>query len=303
MDQVLARLKGSLKEGQLFTAKELSNAERDLIFEHFLMMRTLPETPNGMGIFLNDDATFCALINADNHLELRTLSVKPQWGQQWSFLTSAEDQIGKEHPFAFSPKFGYLTSDPAQSGTGLTIEVFLHLPALIHTKQIDTALANAEEEELFFTGITGNVDEPVGDLVVIENNYSIGVSEEAIMHSIENAATKLIGAEKTMREHLKKEKRIEIKDLISKAYGLIVHSYQLEAKEALNLISLMKLGLELGYVTGVTNEKLDHLFFGCRRGHLSHHYPDTQDPKELTHKRADFLQQELQGMALSEEMQ
>lgn len=302
MEQVVTHLKGSLKQGTFFSDKELSNTEKDLIFEHFLMMRTLPEAPNGMGLVIDDQAQFFALINGDDHLELHALSAKPDWGDRWRFLTHLDDEINKENPFAFLPKFGFLTADPSQCGTGLSVDLFLHLPALIHTQQIDAALASAEEDELFFNGITGSVDEPVGDLMVIENNYSLGMNEEAILHALQTSASKLVAAEQAMRQQLKKEERMDIKDLVSKAYGLIVHSYQLEAKDALSLLSLMKLGLELGYITGISDPKLNHLFFGCRRGHLAHYYPGIQDPQELMHKRAEFLQKELQGMALSDKM-
>ena len=62
----------------------------------------------------------------------------------------------------------------------------------------------------------------------------------------------------------------------------------------------MKLGLALEYISGVSDDKLSELFFKCRRGHLSHLFPDTQ---EIAQKRADFLQQELQGITLSPELQ
>ena len=142
-----------------------------------------------------------------------------------------------------------------------------------------------------------------GDLIIIQNNFAIGLSEEAILHAIQTAATKLIGAEKTMRAHLQEEQNKEIKDQISKAFGLIVHSFQLETKEALDLLSLMKLGLALGYVSGVSDGKLNELFFKCRRGHLSRLFSDVKEPKEIAQKRADFLQQELQGITLSPELQ
>jgi len=308
-EQVSQALTGALKKVPSLETSiqipqtQLSTNDRDLLLEHFLLMHGFPDSPNGASVILDKESSFLAVVNGENHLEMRVLCVGSEWEEKWNYLTGIEDQISKAEGYAFSPKFGYLTADPAQCGTGLTIHAFLHLPALIHTDQIDTALTNAEEDEVFFTGITGNIDDPIGDLIVIQNNFTIGMSEESILHAIQTAATKLIGAEKTMRTHLKADKPIQIKDLVSKAYGLLVHSYQLKAKEALNLISMMKLGLELGYVEGVNDEKLNNLFFNCRRGHLSHHFPDLKDPEELSHKRADYLQQELEGLKLSEEMQ
>lgn len=286
----------SLKNPLFFSDKEIPINDRELLFEHFLLMRGMSKAPDSSGIVIDDSGLFLAFINADNHLEMRALCLNNQLEKTWNFLTEIDTAIGKMFPFAFSSKFGYLTADPGQAGTGLTVHAFLHLPALIHTKQIEKALASTNEEDIFFTGISGDTEEPVGDLVVIQNNYSLGMSEEAILHAVQTAATKLIGAEKTMRAHLKEEKNMEIKDLVGKAYGLLTHSYQLETKEALNLLSLVKLGLALEYISGIHDQKMSELFFKCRRGHLCSLFPELKEAKDIAQKRAEFLQKELQGL-------
>jgi len=306
VDQVLQTLKNALEQlpelenPHFYSKKDMSNINRELIFEHFLFLKGFQEAPNDSCFVIDDKGSFLALINTSNHLEMHALNLTNQWEDTWNRLTQFENQIGKNHDFAFSPKFGYLTADPAQCGTGLSVCAYLHLPALIHSGQLESAIANTDDDELLFMGLSGNLEELSGDLIIVQNNFCIGMSEEAILHAIQTAATKLIGAEKTMRAHLQKEPNTEIKDLISKAFGLIVHSHQLETKEALDLLSLMKLGLALGYISGISDQKLNELFFKCRRGHLSHYFPELKEAKEIAQKRADFLQQELQGIQLSE---
>ncbi|MBS0629642.1 MAG: protein arginine kinase [Verrucomicrobia bacterium] len=304
VEQVLQTLKKSLLEESgleqphFFAMNTLSATDRELMFEHFLFLRGLTEPPNGSGAVIDDKGTFLALLNTGNHLELRTLNTSNQMESAWNSLAQIENRISAKEGFAFTPKFGFLTSDPSQCGTGLTVNAYLHLPALIHTNQIDSAIANAEDDEIQVTGMSSEDEEFIGDLVILQNNYSIGMTEEAIIHAIQIAATKLIGAEKTMRQHLHQEQNNEIKDLVSKAYGLMLHSFQLETKDALDLLSLLKLGVALGYISGVTDQTLSDLFFKCRRGYFSHLFPNLTDPKEINQKRADFLQQELKGITL-----
>jgi len=306
-EQVLQSLKNNLLENSgienphFFNLNSLSATDRELLFEHFLFLRGMTEPPNGSGIFIDDKGTLLGLINTSNHLELRALNIGNQIEESWNQLAQIENRINEKEGFAFNPKFGALTADPSQCGTGLTVDVYLHLPALIQTNQIDSALANAEADEIQVAGMSTEEEEFIGDLVILQNNYSIGMNEESILHAIQIAATKLIGAEKTMRHHLKEEQNIEIKDLISKAYGLMLHSVQLETKDSLDLLSLLKLGLALGYITGVEDQTLSDLFFKCRRGYFSHLFPDLSDPKEINQKRADFLQQELKNMSLQQD--
>ncbi len=276
---------------------QLSSSHRELLFEHFLIAKAYEEPPNESALIYDESKELLFFVNGSNHLEMRTISTSPNWDEKWKTLAHMEDAISKSTGFAFSPKFGYLTADPATCGTGLTVQAYLHLPALIHTNQLQSALASIEDDELLFMGISGSLEDLIGDLIIVENNYTLGMSEEAILHSIQNAVTKLVGAEKTLRSHLKDEENSEIKDLISKAYGLTLHAYQIETKEALDLLSLMKLGLSLEYISGISDEKLSNLYFKCRRGHLSTLFPDFE---EIAQKRADFLQEELKGISLKE---
>ncbi len=301
-EQVLQNLQNALQGIEnlaFYKQQDLSAADWDLLYEHFLFLRGFEGPPDGSGMAINEKGEFLALFNMSNHLEMRALNRTSNWDATWQTLASIEDQIDKTKGFAFSPKFGYLTSEPTQCGTGLTIYIYLHLPALIQTGQLESALAG--NEEVNFMGLSGDLMELIGDIVIVQNSFSIGMSEDAILHALQTTATKLIGAEKTLRSHLKEEANSEIKDLISKAFGLLVHAYQLETKEALDLLSLMKLGLSLGEISKVSDQKLSELFFKCRRGHLLHLFPELKEPEEIAKKRAEFLQKELAGICLTSE--
>lgn len=298
--QVLHKLQESLKNlenSHFFQQKDLSGGAREFVYEHFLFLRGFEEPPDGSGILIENKGEFLALFNIGDHLQMRILSPTTHWDEAWKRLTSLSDQI--EQSFAFSPKFGYLSSDPSNCGTGLSVYAYLHVPALIHCKQLESALP--QNEEVVFMGLAGDLKQLIGDIVVVENNFSIGVSEDAILHAVQTAATKLIGAEKTMRSHLKEKPDEEMKDLISKAFGLLVHAYQLETKEALDLLSVMRLGLAIGEICNTTDQKLSELSFRCRRAHLMQRFPGLKESEEIERKRAAYIQEELKGIALSSE--
>jgi protein arginine kinase len=155
------------------------------------------------------------------------------------------------------------------------------------------------DDEVLFMGLSGDLHDLIGDLIVVQNNYSIGMSEEQILHAIQTAGSKLASAEKTMRKHLKDEQPSDFKDLVSKAFGLIVHAFQLETKETLDLLSVMKFGLSLGLISGVSDDTLNELFFKCRRGHLTHLFPELKENEAINHKRAEYLQKEVAGISLA----
>jgi protein arginine kinase len=113
-------------------------------------------------------------------------------------------------------------------------------------------------------------------------------------------AMKLMAVEKTLRSHLQTESNDEIKDQVCRAFGLLLHSYQLQTKEALGALSLMKLALNLNWIEGITDAKLSTLFFQCRRAHLLHLLNEQQmtDSSEIARKRAEFIHKNMQGVVL-----
>jgi len=300
---------GSLKEplesdpllqgSSFIPSEQLLPQDKQLLYEHFLFLHGFEPLPDGAGVALASDGHFLASVNGLDHLEMRALHIDGPLEETWNKLSHFETELGHKVDFAFTPKFGYLTSDPGLCGTGLIVHAYLHLPALIHLEELENHLPLPGEEEIGVMSLSGNISNVIGDIIVIQNNMTLGLTEESILHSVQSIATKLASAEKAARKKIQTEETASIKDLISKAYGLLLHSYQLETTEALDLISLIKLGVDLGWVTGVTDPKLTALLFKCRQGHLARKFPNLSNPEERAHKRAEFLHEELKELQLT----
>lgn len=277
---------------------DIAPNDRELLFEHFLFTRDFDEKPNGSGFIVHPDSSLIAVLNRGNHLELCCLDLKGNLEASWKRLSKIETNIAETIDLAYSPKFGYLTADPTFCGTGLSVYTFLHVPALAHTEQLQDVLIKQLDENVLAFGLLGTLEELVGDIIALENNCTLGLTEDTILNTLQLMVNKLIPAEKALRNHLRQTKNPVVKDLIGKAYGLLLHSYQLEVKEALDYLSLVKLGVNLGWIEGISEKKIQELFFKCRRGHLTHFFTESVDLKEIAHKRAEFLQQELKSAQL-----
>jgi len=291
----------ALKSPAYFSAEKTSPLDKEFIFEHFLCLESFQNADAGQGFLLDETGRFLALVNLKNHLQLQLIDTSGDIHAAWSQLAGVEMEIGKTLEYAFSPKFGYLTTDPTLSGTALQALLYLHVPALHHTGQLHEVLGQQKEDEVMTMGLEGALDDLVGDFLILKNRYTLGVTEESMLHSLQTTAMKLMAAEKTLRSHLKETGNPEMKDLVSRAYGLLVHSYQLQTKEALNALSALKLGLDLGWISGISNQAINTLFFKCRRAHLAQLLNEkTLDTHDMPHKRAEFIHKALQGMTLQE---
>ncbi len=281
-------------------AENVSPIDKEFLFEHYLCLQGFQNTAKGQGFVVDKEAKFLALLNIQDHLQLHLLDSKGGWESCWNQLTKIERSLMEKLDFAFNPRFGHLTSDPTTCGTALTVLVYLHLPALIHTGQFQEVFIKQKEEEVEAISMQGDLSDIVGDLVVLRNIFTVGLSEENILRALQTMSMRLITLEKTVRSQIKSKDNPELKDEVSRAVGLLLHSYQLQTKEALDAISLLKLGLDLGWVSGITSSKLNEIFFKCRHAHLSHAFHlNSLDPHEASHPRAEFLHQQLSSVTLT----
>lgn len=283
----------------LYRAENLDLLEKEFLTEHFLSTENFHQAHAGEAFIIDNSAEFLATINIHNHIHFHLMENKGDLEHAWNRLVKVETAIGKSLNYAFSQRFGFLTADPSEAGTGMQATVYLQLPALVHSDTIDDILEKHADDNISITGLQGSPTELIGDVLMIRNNYCIGVSEEKILSTIRNFTTKMMLEENSLRSKIRKEESPEMKDRVSRAYGILIHSYQLEAIEALNALSLLKLGIDFGWVKGLSVAEINELIFNCRRAHLLNLCSEKIEQEALPHKRAEFVHKALQNVTLA----
>ena len=299
----LAALKQSIMNAKqleipiFYEMSELKPWEREYLLEHFFATCETNNAECKAGVIVDQSGSFLAMINGEDHLVLHTISSKSDWKEAWKHLSEIEAELDKNHSFAYSPKFGYLTSELANSGTALTVQAFLHLPSLIHLDQMTHVLIKVLENEVQVSGLTGERDF-IGDILIIQNRFSIGLTEGQILEEVHKSATKLMNLEKTLRNELIEKPDALLVDKVSRAIGLLRHSYQIDIKEALAALSFIKLGIDLKWISGLTDKEINMTFFGVRRAHLALFSSGEILSDQLPQKRAEFLQEALKPITM-----
>lgn len=287
-----------LKNPVLIRSEELTPLQKEFLVEHFLSSQSYQQAHSGEAFVLDDTGAFFASINISDHLQLELIECRGELESAWNHLVKIETELGREFKYAFTPKFGFLTSDALRCGTGFQLKIFVQPSALIHSELIHETLNRIKMDGVCLTGLQGNPDEIIGDIYIITNQYNLGLSEENIISISRLFTTKLLVEENGLRTQLRKKENPAVIDKVSRAYGVLIHSYQIEAIEALNAISLLKLGADVGWLEGVTPVELNRLFFECRRGHLMSALEGEVAYETLAHKRAEFIHKTLEKAKL-----
>jgi len=282
----------------LVRADEMSPLEKEYLGEHFLSVNSFQNAALGEGFIVDESGEFLASLNLQDHIQFLLIDRKGELEHTWNRLAKIEMAMGQSMTYSFSQKFGFLTSNPTQCGTALVATVYLQIPGMIHSGKIDAYLEEHTDEAINITGIHGNPVDIIGDILMIQNNYTLGLTEETILSSIRHFVTKLLAEEHSARQAIKTGESSDVKDIVSRAYAILVHSYQIEAVEALNAISLLKLGLEMDWVEGVSLMDLNRLFFNCRRAHLLEQFGEKVSQEDILHKRAEYIHKTLKNLKL-----
>lgn len=290
-----------LKNPKVIRAEDMPPIEKEYLVEHFLSPLSFHQAYVGEAFILDETGEFLAVLNLKDHLLLESVDTEEDVEKSWNQLVNIEFELSQSVNFAFSPKFGFLTSDPNLCGSGFILRIFLHLPALIYTHQLDEMIKKNSDDSIEQTGLQGDPHELIGDIVAFHNRYTLGVTEENILSCLRSLAVKLVLEEKRARQHLKEGSEAEVaevKNKISRAYAILLHSYQIEVIESLEALSHVKLGLDLGWLKGVSQSTVNKLLFACRRAHLLCHYGQKFPQEELPHRRAEYIHQALHGLEL-----
>ncbi|MBA2727399.1 MAG: protein arginine kinase [Parachlamydiaceae bacterium] len=288
----------ALKKSYLLKAEEMTSLEKEYLVEHFLSSSSFHQASNGEAFLVDNNGEMLFCFNLADHLSFLAIDTRGDIEGAWNQLVKIETKLGQNVSYAFSQKFGFTTSNPGKCGTAMTVSIFLQLSGLIHSDRLKESLDELADDSVMITGIQGNPTEILGDILVLQNNYSLGVTEENILSWLRTLSSKLIVEEKAARKDIAKSKNPAIMDKVSRAFAILLHSYQMEAIEALNAISLLKFGIDVGWISGITADALNQLFFNCRRAHLQSQFKDKINQMEIPHKRAEFIHQSLKNAKL-----
>lgn len=291
----------TLQNPTLIRAEDIGPLEKEFLVEHFLSNDNFIQAHSGEAFIVDDTGQFLASFNLRDHLHLQLIDCKGELENAWNTLLKIETTIGQNISFAYNAKYGFLTADMGNCGTALIVSIYLQLPALVHTEKLDEVLEKNADESIALYGIQGDPTEIIGDVLVIQNNYTLGVTEEMIIANLRSFTTKILVEEHSARSGIKSSNSVDAKDKISRAFGILTHSYQIDAIEALNAISLIKLGVEMEWIEGISREAINNLFFNCRRSHLLSQFPDKTNltQEEIIHKRAEFIHKTLKSAHLT----
>ena len=117
-------------------------------------------------------------------------------------------------------------------------------------------------------GLFGEGSDASGSIFQISNQTTLGESEDAIIKRLGSVLSSIVEHELNARQKLLEADGAKLFDKIGRAYGILRNSHLLSSSEAMNLLSLVRLGIDLDIFPESNRTTVDRLFIEAQPGHL-----------------------------------
>ena len=289
-----ARSGGLFPRGHFLKMEALSRTERRFLVERHHISRLLAGAVLPAGAVVSNDEDLSVMVNEEDHLRLQCLRSGFAIEECFAGALALDEALGRAMPFAYSPRFGFVTACPTNAGTGMRVSCLAHLPALSRLGRMPSVLENLSHLGVTARGIYGEGTVALGDFYQISNATCLGRTEAEFCQNIDRVVRNLIRQEISAREALLKDRfRVRTEDAVYRALGLLKSARTISYEEFMQNVSLARMGAAMGWKTGVDFSTFNQVTLLMQPAHVQAAAGKALGPEERDVFRASLLRARL----------
>ncbi|MCK5259618.1 MAG: protein arginine kinase [Candidatus Omnitrophica bacterium] len=283
------------KKSILLKINELDNVDKQFLIERHLMSHEHAGNPEGKALIVSEEEVLSVMINEEDHLRLQVMQSGFNLDETWEIANTIDDALSQKLDFAYSLHWGYLTACPTNTGTAMRGSVMLHLPALVMTKQINKVLAAISKLNFASRGFYGEGTQASGNFYQISNQVSMGHAELDVLQNISGLIRQVIEQEEQSRQALLVQNKPMLEDKIFRSYGVLKNAHIISSQETVELLSMVRLGIDLDIVKDVDRNAINELYIMIQPAHLQKIEGKKLSASERDTKRASLIREKIGG--------
>ena len=268
---------------------EIPASDRMVLLERHLVSIEMVQHHESGALVVQKGERLSAMVNEEDHLRLQSLESGLSIRTAFQRIDGLDNELDEQFSYAFSENLGFLTACPTNVGTGLRVSAMVHLPGIVHNKDLPQIVKGLNNVRLTVRGMYGEGSNAMGNMFQISNSITLGLSEEDTVLGLESHVRKVLEFEKKAREVLLKKARSLLEDRIYRAHGLLKSARLVTSKEAMDLLSDVRMGVGLGIITDVNIARLNELLIMIKPMHLQELHGRAMGPEERDKVRADYI--------------
>lgn len=277
---------------------ELERHERSVLVERHLISKQHAKDKGPRGVAISTpDERLSVMVNEEDHLRIQVLRSGLGLREAFGHINSVDDELESRIDYAYSPRFGYLTACPTNVGTGIRVSVMMHLPALKLSGELEKVRRAAKAMGLAVRGFYGEGSDAVGDYYQLSNQTTLGRTESELLDNFDqDVVPKVIEYERLARRNLIERRRPFLEDRVWRAVGVLTNARLMKAEEAMEHLSLVRLGVVAGILPDeapIDMRTLHQLVLYVQPAHLQQARGRVLDQAERRVERASLIREKL----------
>ena len=240
------------------------------IFEERNIIPANLERNFGTGVIVRDDGILSATVNVKDHIRLSAFYAGFELQKCFTLGKNIIDTLAETLEFSAVQDFGYLSSDVMSIGSGIKCSVLCSLPGYSLSNKIQGKIEALTKRNFeVHAYYAQNTKRLLGYLYLISTKSAAGYTDEVQISMILSAIRELINEERDLRDSLVNAQRWRIQDDVIKAFSIAKNAYLLDVKDTIDLVFKIKLGINLGFIEGLSSEACLALLYQTQTAHIA----------------------------------
>ena len=172
----------------------------------------------------------------------------------------------------------------------------LHLPGLVLSEQVNQIIQAVNKLGLAVRGLYGEGTEALGNVFQVSNQMTLGETESDIVERLNKVLLQIVDHEQNARVKLMESKPKMVYNHIGRAYGILANAHCISSKETMNLLSLLRLGMDMELFAGTSQALINELIIITQPAHLQKANDGKLSAEKRDLLRADLLRERLKGV-------
>ena len=260
------------------------------LVERHLISRELQGAGGPRGVAFGSNEAISVMVNEEDHLRIQAIQSSLALEEAFNLARDIDTTLEQQVEYAASTRYGYLTACPTNVGTGVRASVMLHLPAMVQMKQIEKLFQAAQQTGFAVRGFYGEGTMATGDLYQISNQITLGRSEGDILDALMRLLPSILEYERRCRSQLTSNKRrLKFEDRCHRALATLRSARLLATDEAMQLLSLVRLGGVLKVFPELPISRINELLVLVQPAHVQKQAGETLAPEARDAARARLV--------------
>lgn len=290
--EAVSRRVASDRDWDIRFAEELQRDQLAMMAEEHLTSTSFGDRVEGRAVALSWKDGRSVTVNEEDHVRIQAVLPGAQFMKAWKAADKIDNSIESEVQYSFDHKLGYLTSCPSNVGTGLRVSAMLHLPALVTTGEIARTISALGQAGVYVRGLYGEGSGVAGNLFQISNRQTLGRSEEFVVQNMDMIVRQVVDNERTARKMMLRESPLELSDRVYRSLGIVERARRVGFFEALELVSLVKLGVDMEIIP-IDDFNMLEVGVGVGMAHLKKLLDSEAEQEDVDRERAVQLRRML----------